>query len=88
VAPAWPKGLLSPLPTEEEVGPLLELESVVDVPSAGAVVAEPDGRVLDVEEDEIDEDEDDEEVLEEDVGLESPDCVPKPMRALSKSKTV
>lgn len=93
VAPAWPKGLLSPLPTEELVGPLLELDSVVDVPPAGVVVTESDGCMLGVEEEELDEDEDDEddedeELLDEDVGLESPDCVAKPIRALSKSKTV
>jgi len=89
----WPKGLLSLPPAGELVGIVLELASVVEVPSAGVPVVEPDGRVLgDAGEALAEGDEDGEALLldEPPPELESAlvDCEAKPTRAWSKSKTV
>lgn len=89
--PGSKPGLLS---MDDDVGPLLGLELVEEAPSEEVVVDEPDDCVLDVEVEELDDgrgevdDDEDEELLEVEVVPESAECEAKPMRELSKSKTV
>ncbi len=104
VLPAWLKGSLSPAPVEDEVAVLVELELLVLLVEVASVVAGPMPLLaaLVVDEDllvpeELGPEEDgalvpvedaDEEIAVPPLSGDVPDFVPKPILALSKSRTV